>query len=168
VPPLPGQKPHVDFDELADLSAGQDGVISHAQLRAMGTHRHDVDRHRVATRSRPRSADRRVTEPPGVRIHRRRGLERLVQWNAAPPRLRYEAVVLDQLDGRLGHDSFIASGRDADRDLDDHADGRAAVRLRRHQVYGTPCRTATQLARVPQRRGWPGSPHPCGPDCPLG
>ncbi|GAB2456564.1 hypothetical protein GCM10027062_41020 [Nocardioides hungaricus] len=214
-------------------------------------------------------ARRRVTAPSGVRIHRRRDLARLVQWNATPPRLRYEVAVLDlvdaaesdldvvraladavgsrrttasrlrgaladrprlrrrawvgrllddieagacsvlehgflslverphglprglrqvarrgrrgreyrdveyaagltvELDGRLGHDSFAGGGRDADRDLDDQAEGRSVVRLRWHQVFGTPCRTAERLARILQRRGWAGTPRPCGPDCPV-
>nr|WP_221634531.1 hypothetical protein [Nocardioides luti] len=70
-----------------------------------------------------------------------------------------------ELDGRAGHTGWDATGRDADRDLDDHADGREAVRLRWRQVYGTECRTAARLARILQRRGWTGAPVACGPDC---
>ncbi|MBB3042256.1 hypothetical protein [Nocardioides soli] len=212
-------------------------------------------------------ASRRLTAPDGVRIQRRRDFAAQVLWNASPPRLRYDAAVLDlveeasdemavvrllsdaigsrrttvarlrstlagrsrmprrrwlsrllddlatgacsvlehayltrverahglplpdrqavrtgvagreyrdasyavgvtvELDGRLGHASFDGGGRDADRDLDDHADGREAVRLRWHQVVDTPCRTALQLARILQRRGWAGMPIACGPDC---
>ena len=70
-----------------------------------------------------------------------------------------------ELDGRTGHAAWVAQGRDADRDLDDHADGREAVRLRWAQVYGTPCRTAERLGRILARRGWTGQPRRCGPDC---
>lgn len=37
---------------------------------------------------------RRVTAPKGVRLRRVRGLDGVVQWNLAPPRLRYEDAVL--------------------------------------------------------------------------
>ena len=78
----------------------------------------------------------------------------------------YEAFgLVVELDGRTGHAGWDASGRDADRDLDDHADGREAVRLRWRQVYGSQCRTALRLAAILQRRGWTGQPRPCGPGC---
>lgn len=70
-----------------------------------------------------------------------------------------------ELDGRLGHDAWVASGRDADRDLDDHAAGRECVRLRWAQVFDHPCRTADRLAAVLRRRGWTGDVRRCGPDC---
>lgn len=73
-----------------------------------------------------------------------------------------------ELDGRLAHDSWDAAGRDADRDLDDHAAGRESLRLRYAQVFDHPCRTAGRVAQVLQRHGWTGDPHPCGPDCALG
>lgn len=72
-----------------------------------------------------------------------------------------------ELDGQLNHDSWLAQGRDADRDLDDVAAGKVAVRLRWQQVIGTPCRTADRLARILQRGGWTGRPTRCGPDCTL-
>lgn len=66
------------------------------------------------------------------------------------------------------HDNFVAKDRDADRDLDDLAEGRSAARLRWGQVFGRPCRTAARLARALQHRGWDGRPHPCGPGCVIG
>lgn len=72
-----------------------------------------------------------------------------------------------ELDGRLGHDSFAAESRDADRDLDDQAAGRAVARLRWRQVFGIPCATAGRIGTVLQQRGWQGAPTPCGPACPL-
>ncbi|WP_309649362.1 hypothetical protein [Nocardioides sp.] len=73
-----------------------------------------------------------------------------------------------ELDGRLAHDSWDAAGRDADRDLDDLAAGRASLRLRFAQVFDHPCRTAARVATVLHRRGWTGTPQPCGPGCELG
>lgn len=78
--------------------------------------------------------------------------------------LAYALVV--ELDGTLGHDSWKAQGRDADRDLDDLAlGGKVTARLRWKQVYGTSCRTALRIALILRRRGWVGTPIPCGPDC---
>lgn len=78
----------------------------------------------------------------------------------------YDFVV--EVDGRLGHDSWKAQGRDADRDLDDLARGGAeTARLRWKQVYATPCRTAARIATILQRKGWTGVPTRCGPDCQL-
>ncbi len=78
---------------------------------------------------------------------------------------RFGVVV--ELDGRASHDSWAASGRDADRDLDDSAEGRVTVRLRWRQVFGTPCRTAARIGALLRRRGWTGVPTPCGPSCEL-
>jgi hypothetical protein len=70
-----------------------------------------------------------------------------------------------ELDGRVGHASWEAQARDADRDLDDQAEGRESVRLRWAQVYGGQCRTANRIGRILRRRGWQGSPEACGPGC---
>lgn len=62
-----------------------------------------------------------------------------------------------ELDGHLGHASWEAGGRDADRELDDlAASGAVTARMRWHQVFGTPCRTAALVARILQRHGWNG------------
>lgn len=37
---------------------------------------------------------RKVTAPPGIRLHRVVGLDGLVLWNLGPPRLRFEHAVL--------------------------------------------------------------------------
>jgi hypothetical protein len=70
-----------------------------------------------------------------------------------------------ELDGRAGHDNPHGRDRDADRDLDDEADGLTTVRLRWRQVFGTPCRTAERMARILRRGGWTGRAQPCGPSC---
>jgi hypothetical protein len=72
-----------------------------------------------------------------------------------------------ELDGRAAHESWDASGRDADRDLDDRADGKESVRLRYVQVFDRPCRTANRLERILRRRGWSDEAELCGPACSL-
>lgn len=73
-----------------------------------------------------------------------------------------------ELDGRL-HDTTEARDSDADRDLDDLANGRSTPRLRYRQVFATPCRTASRLAVVFRDRGWIGVPRSCGaPGCRVG
>ncbi|MGB0101491.1 MAG: type IV toxin-antitoxin system AbiEi family antitoxin domain-containing protein [Nocardioides sp.] len=42
-------------------------------------------------------ASRRLAGTPGVRLHRRRRFDELVQANATPPRLRYDVLVLDRV-----------------------------------------------------------------------
>lgn len=66
-----------------------------------------------------------------------------------------------ELDGRLGHDSWEAENRDADRDLDDAAAGKLSIRLRWQQVFGAPCRTAERLEQVLHARGWTGNLRRC-------
>jgi len=71
-----------------------------------------------------------------------------------------------ELDGALGHDTWRDQARDADRVLDDlAATGTVTARLRWHQVFETPCRTARSIARVLASRGWTDSPTPCGDAC---
>lgn len=149
-------------DELAVVAALADAV---------GSRRTTVERLRAMLTDRPRMRRRGWVE----RVERAHGLpvaDRQVVRRGARGReyrdVQYAAALVVELDGRLGHDSLAGTGRDADRDLDDHADGRTPVRLRWRQVFGTPCRTAYQLSRILRRPGWDGSPRPCGPDCRIG
>jgi hypothetical protein len=64
-------------------------------------------------------------------------------------------------------EDVVAGTRDAERDLDDLAAGRAVARLRWQQVYGGQCRTAARIAQALRARGWAGEPRPCGPTCEL-
>ncbi|WP_121256244.1 type IV toxin-antitoxin system AbiEi family antitoxin domain-containing protein [Nocardioides ferulae] len=77
----------------------------------------------------------------------------------------YRTVV--ELDGWLGHSSWAAGARDAERDLADVAAGWTVVRLRWQQVLDRPCETAGKLGRALAARGWPGAPRPCGAGCRL-
>ncbi|WP_406031458.1 hypothetical protein OG801_22260 [Nocardioides sp. NBC_00163] len=71
-----------------------------------------------------------------------------------------------ELDGALGHDTWRDQARDADRVLDDLAATRTVTaRLRWHQVFETPCRTAQGIARVLASRGWADSPRACDDAC---
>jgi hypothetical protein len=76
-----------------------------------------------------------------------------------------DAGLVVELDSRLFHDSTTQRDRDLDRDLDAAAwEGAVTLRLSWGQVFDRPCRTAAQVARVLQRRGWPGAPTQC-PKC---
>lgn len=95
-------------------------------------------------------------------------------WNLSPPRIRIEVAALEiahradtdlvlELDGST-HDTADARDRDADRDLDDLAQGQVIPRLRYRQVFGTPCRTALRLEALLRLRGWESAGHPCDRD----
>ncbi|MER7559947.1 hypothetical protein ABTZ46_23600 [Nocardioides sp. NPDC126508] len=71
-----------------------------------------------------------------------------------------------ELDGALGHESWRDQASDADRDLDDLARiGSVTARLRWHQVFDTPCRTAARVGRILTRNGWTGEVFSCGDGC---
>lgn len=78
--------------------------------------------------------------------------------------VEYDGLVIE-LDGRLFHDTARQRDRDLDRDLDAAVVDQTAIRLGYGQVFHRPCSTALRLATLLRRRGWPGSPVPCGPDC---
>ncbi|WP_084100859.1 type IV toxin-antitoxin system AbiEi family antitoxin domain-containing protein [Nocardioides luteus] len=84
--------------------------------------------------------------------------------------VEYEAYgLVVELDGALGHDTWRDQARDADRALDDlAATGAVTARLRWHQVYDSPCRTALSLVRILRSRGWAGRPVACSDSCPIG
>lgn len=128
---------------LDDLTAGTDSVLEHGYLT-------------------------RVERAHGLPVGTRQAL-RVTTGGRQYRDVDYEAYgLVVELDGRLGHDSWGDQGRDADRDLDDLAlTERPTARLRYHQVFGTPCRTATRIARILSRGGWPDDPVPCGDGCDL-
>jgi hypothetical protein len=70
-----------------------------------------------------------------------------------------------ELDGRLGHEPGRARWDDMERDLDAATAGLVTVRLGWRHVEFDPCRTASRLALLLQRRGWEGRPRACGPGC---
>jgi len=134
---------HLLTQVIDDLALGTASVLEHGYLTR-------VERAHRLPRSR-RQAPRRTASG----------------WEYRDVEYRDQALVVE-LDGRLGHGSWAAGARDADRDLDDLAlGGMVSVRLRWRQVYGTTCRTAGRIALILQRRGWRGTPSPCGPGCDL-
>ena len=110
----------------------------------------------------------RVEQAHGLPVARRQVVRRTPGGRQYRDAEYEEFGVVVELDGRLNHDSFDAAGRDADRDLDDAAGAKLTLRLRWHQVFGTPCETAGRVARVLRQRGWVGAPTSCGPRCALG
>lgn len=91
-----------------------------------------------------------------------RSMLRDVQYRGRRPTWRQNV----ELDGRLFHTSAAARDRDLARDLDAAVGGEDTVRLGYRQVFADGCRTAHQLGLLLQRRGWPGSGHPCR-SCPT-
>lgn len=127
---------------ILDLAAGTHSVLEHGFLTLV-----------VRSHELPEPSDRQA---PRVGVT---GSEyRDVEYAA------FTTVV--ELDSRW-HDTAKASDRDADRDLDDLANGQITTRLRYHQVFATPCRTAGRLGAILQQRGWAGAPTPCSPACLL-
>ncbi|MFI5622226.1 hypothetical protein ACIA03_02055 [Nocardioides sp. NPDC051685] len=126
---------------IDDLEAGTHSVLEHGYL-AKVERAHGLP---VGTRQALRSG------PAGTQF-------RDVDYVA------YHLVV--ELDGALGHDSWRDQGRDADRALDDLASvGSSTARLRFHQVFDTPCQTASRIARILRRNGWTGAMKACGEEC---
>ena len=70
-----------------------------------------------------------------------------------------------ELDGRATHGTAQAHDRDLDRDLTAVEDAKVTLRLGWRQVFGDECSTATRVAAVLAKRGWPGAPQRC-PECP--
>ena len=78
---------------------------------------------------------------------------------------RYEAYrVCVELDGRIAHPDD-KRWQDRQRDNAAAAEGLVTLRFTWADVTRQPCRTAWLVARALQQGGWPGTPHPCGPDC---
>lgn len=126
---------------IDDLESGTNSVLEHGYLTKV-ERAHGLPR---GERQAPRST------PDGNQF-------RDVEYAA------YGLVV--ELDGALGHDTWRNQARDADRALDDLvAVGMVTARLRWHQVFDTPCRTARSIARILASRGWTDSPSVCGDAC---
>lgn len=147
-------------DRLADALAAQPRLPRHrlltglvADLRA-GTH--SVLEHGYLDR---------VVRPHGLPEPSSRQHARLTGGRAGYRDIGHlEVDAHVELDGGT-HDDRAQRDVDADHDLDDLADGLVTPRLRYHQVFGTPCRTADRLARFFAGRGWQGTPRPCSTTC---
>jgi hypothetical protein len=75
-------------------------------------------------------------------------------------------AVLVELDGLQWHGG-TRRWDDMDRDLDAALDTLLTVRLGWRQAELESCRTAQRLGLLFVRRGWTGSPRPCGARCPI-
>jgi hypothetical protein len=110
-----------------------------------------------------------------TRVERAHRLPRATRQAPAPGRAtkvvyrdaEYAGGLVVELDGRLFHDTAAARDRDFDRDLDAAVDGRTTVRISWGQVFDRPCRTAEQIGRLLQQRGWTGAPQACASECGL-
>lgn len=186
----PRMRPEQAALDLVDRAASELDVVA-VLGRVIGGRASTAGRLRAALDARPRVRRRdwvvRVLEDLAlgacsvlehgylVRVERPHGLPRSRRQAPRRPGGRWEYRdaeyeehgLVVELDGRLGHEGWAGSGADADRDLDDAADGRHAVRLRWQQVFGTPCRTAERVARILRHRGWTGRASACGPTCVL-
>jgi hypothetical protein len=126
---------------IDDLEAGTNSVLEHGYF-AKVERAHGLPR-----------ADRQA-----VRVTPQGNQFRDVEYAA------YGLVV--ELDGALGHDTWRDQARDADRALDDlAATGTITARLRWHQIFDTPCRTARSIGKILTSRGWPDAPRACGEGC---
>jgi hypothetical protein len=71
-----------------------------------------------------------------------------------------------ELDGRIAHPDD-QRWQDSRRDNAAAAEGLVTLRFNWADVTRQPCRTALQLAAALRQGGWPGSPRPCRPGCPV-
>ncbi|MFY1688099.1 hypothetical protein [Plantactinospora sp. WMMB782] len=71
-----------------------------------------------------------------------------------------------ELDGRAAHPAELR-WRDARRDNAAAVAGEITLRYGWTDTTEDPCAVAHQIAAVLHRNGWPNSPHPCSPNCPV-
>ncbi|MDP9445336.1 MAG: hypothetical protein M3P83_13650 [Actinomycetota bacterium] len=76
-------------------------------------------------------------------------------------------AVLAELDGRLGHETFLDRSRDVDRDNAATRAGAQTYRIGYRQVLGDACATAQLMADALRGSGWRGRPRRCGRRCPV-
>lgn len=66
-----------------------------------------------------------------------------------------------ELDGAAHHDSDPARFRDMQRDNHRATEGYVVLRFGWHDVVGSPCEVAAQIARVLRTHGWRGHLETC-------
>jgi len=141
-----GARPRVRHRRLLHelLDAADDGVESALELR----YHRDVERQHGL--------------PRAVRQRWQRLGERWVRADAI-----YEgAGVRVELDGRVAHTNRVDDDVWRDNAVG-VSFGELTLRYRWSHVAGSPCRTAAQVVAALRSRGWTGTPHPCGPSCPV-
>ncbi len=78
-----------------------------------------------------------------------------------------EYGVAVETDGAVAHPAE-ARWRDQRRDNAGNVDGIVTMRYSWVDVTQRPCEVAAQVASLLRRHGWPGTPRPCSPSCPIG
>jgi hypothetical protein len=71
-----------------------------------------------------------------------------------------------ETDGAVAH-PMESRWRDQHRDNASATDGIITLRYNWADVTQRPCQVAAEVATLLQQRGWPGTPHPCSPSCPI-
>jgi hypothetical protein len=108
---------------------------------------------------------RRVERPHGLPVGSR---QRRVVPGGRPWYRDVEYVgyaVVAELDGRLGHETYVDRGHDMDRDNVTVVGGSVAARFGYPHVLRRSCESAAVLARLLRDGGWKGELRRCGPRC---
>jgi hypothetical protein len=74
--------------------------------------------------------------------------------------------VIVETDGKVAH-PLEQRWQDRHRDNAAAADGLVTQRYSWTDVSQRPCLVAAEVGEALRRRGWPGTPRPCGPSCPI-
>jgi len=77
-----------------------------------------------------------------------------------------EYGVAVETDGEVAH-PLQSRWRDQRRDNAGAIEGIITLRYSWSDVARRPCQVAAEVAATLNQRGWPGTPHPCAPPCPL-
>ncbi|MEO7130949.1 MAG: hypothetical protein ABIZ07_06200, partial [Dermatophilaceae bacterium] len=72
-----------------------------------------------------------------------------------------EVRVIIEIDGRLGHEGWVAQTVDRHRDLDAATEGWLTIRPTWVDIAVKPCALAIDLGAVFWQRGWRGQVRPC-------
>lgn len=107
---------------------------------------------------------RRVERPHGLPVARRQAQVRQRTGNRYLDNLYEEYGVCVELDGTAAHPSD-EQWRDKRRDNANAVSGLVTLRFGFPDLLDHRCETAAAVAGLLQRRGWPGSPRPCGRTC---
>lgn len=149
---------------VARLRGALDGRSRHRWRRVLGDVLLDADQgvHSVLERRYLNGVERAHGLPRAVRQQRAVTADGIRFWD-----LCYEQGVVVELDGVAAH-PLEAKCRDDARGRGIVAAGDVPLVYGWADVVGNRCRTAAEVAAVLTARGWPGTPGPCSPTCPVG
>jgi hypothetical protein len=110
---------------------------------------------------------RDVERAHGLPTGRRNRPEKDVRGRTRYRDVRYPGwSTIVELDGRAAHAPEHAA-RDRRRDNSAVIAGDGALKFGWSEVVGDPCGVAADVCAALRRRGWSGTPTPCGPECTL-